>query len=120
MPHIMATKTPQNVHRKHLGPILMTFTCNIKINTNMCEPHMLIYFFVNLLQSPAVWLFDIFLTHPPECVYRKLCMLIECVCGNDVCRAKRGRKIFEIRILKLLLKLQIYTSQTGLVTLKVH
>ena len=41
--------------------ILMTFICNIKIDVTVCKPHCVNFFFVfvNLLLSPAVWLFDI-------------------------------------------------------------
>ena len=68
MSHWMVTKTPQNVHRKYF---CMTFTCDIKIDVNMCERHyvnLVGVFFVNLLHSPAIdcltsfWRFDI-LTH---------------------------------------------------------
>ena len=56
---MMVTKNPQNVHRKFFWAILMTFISDVKIDVNMCEPLMSIYFFVNLLHSPDVWLFDI-------------------------------------------------------------
>ena len=36
---------------------------HVKIDINMCEPHCVnLFFYVNLLHSPCVWLFDIFLT----------------------------------------------------------
>ena len=37
--HMMVTKNPQNVHRKYFWEILMTFISDIKIDINMCEPH---------------------------------------------------------------------------------
>ena len=59
---MMVTKNPQNVHRKYFWAILMTFISDIKIDVNMCEPHYVyLFFFVNFLHSPDVWLFDIFL-----------------------------------------------------------
>ena len=57
---MMVTKNPQNVHRKYFWAILMTFISDVKIDVNMCEPHYVyLFFFVNLLHSPDVWLFDI-------------------------------------------------------------
>ena len=54
-------KKPQNVHKKCFWTILVTFIFDIKIDVNMCEPHYvnLFIFFVNLLHSLCVWLFDI-------------------------------------------------------------
>ena len=51
-------QNPSNVHRKFFWPILMIFTCDVKIYINVCEPHS-IHMFVNFLHSLAVWLFDI-------------------------------------------------------------
>ena len=33
--------------------------CDIKIDINICEPHCVTLFLVNLLHSPDVWIFDI-------------------------------------------------------------
>ena len=56
----MITKKPQNVDRKYFWTILATFIFDIKIDVNMCEPHYAnFFFFVNLLYSLGVWLFDI-------------------------------------------------------------
>ena len=57
----MVPKNPQNTHMKYYWPILVTFMFDIKIDVNMCELRIMsIYcFFVNLLHSPCVWLFDI-------------------------------------------------------------
>ena len=53
-------QNPQNVHRKYLWPILVTFIFDIKTDVNMCEPHYAnLFVFVNVLHSPDVWLFDI-------------------------------------------------------------
>ena len=53
----MVTKNPQNVHRKYFWAILLTFIFDVKID---CEPHYVnLFFFVNLLHSLHVWLFDI-------------------------------------------------------------
>ena len=43
---------------------LVIIICDVKIDVNMCEPHYvnLFIFFVNLLHSLCVWLFDIFMT----------------------------------------------------------
>ena len=38
---------------------LVTIIWDVKIDINMCEPHYVNLFFVNLLRSPCVWLFDI-------------------------------------------------------------
>ena len=58
--HMMVTKNPQNVHRKCFWTILVIFIFDIKIDVNMCEPHYVnLLFFVNLLYSLCVWLFDI-------------------------------------------------------------
>ena len=60
MSQMMVTKNSQNVHRKYFWAILMTFISDVKIDVNMCEPHYVnLFFFVNLLHSPDVWLFDI-------------------------------------------------------------
>ena len=60
MSQMMVTKNPQNVHRKYFWAILVTFISDIKIDVNMCEPHYVyLFFFVNILHSPDVWLFDI-------------------------------------------------------------
>ena len=60
MSHMMVTKNPQYVHRKCFWTILVTFMFDVKIDINMCEPHYVNYFFfVNLLHSLCVWLFDI-------------------------------------------------------------
>ena len=65
MSHMMATETPQNVHRKYFWPILMIFTCDIKMNINMCEPHYVNLFYVFFCKPPlqssslTIWhLFD--------------------------------------------------------------
>ena len=56
----MVTKDPQNVHRNCFWTILVTFIFDVKIDIIMCEPHyMNLFFFVNLLHSLCVWLFDI-------------------------------------------------------------
>ena len=58
--HMMVTKNPENVHRKCFWTIFVTFIFDIKIDVNMCEPHYVnLFFFVNLLHSLCVWLFDI-------------------------------------------------------------
>ena len=58
--HMMVTKNLQNVHRKCFWTILVTFIFNVKIDINMCEPHYVnLFFFVNLLHSLCVSLFDI-------------------------------------------------------------
>ena len=58
--HMMVTKNPQNVHRNYFWAILLTFIFDIKIDINICEPHYVnLFFFVNLLHSLHVWLFDI-------------------------------------------------------------
>ena len=58
--HMMVTKNPQNVHRNYFWAILLTFIFDIKFDINMCEPHYVnLLFFVNLLHSLHVWLFDI-------------------------------------------------------------
>ena len=58
--HMMVTKNPQNVHRNYFWAILLTFIFDIKIDINICEPHYVnLFFFVNLLRSLHVWLFDI-------------------------------------------------------------
>ena len=45
---------------KHILRVLVTIICDVKIDVNMCEPHYVnLFFFVNLLHSPCVWLFDI-------------------------------------------------------------
>ena len=38
---------------------LITIIFDVKIDINMCEPHYVNLFFVNLLHSPCIWLFDI-------------------------------------------------------------
>ena len=54
--HMMVTKNPQNVHRNYFWAILLIFIFDI----NICEPHYVnLFFFVNLLHSLDVWLFDI-------------------------------------------------------------
>ena len=56
----MVTKNPQNVYRNYFWAILLTFIFDIKIDINICEPHYVnLFFFVNLLHSLHVWLFDI-------------------------------------------------------------
>ena len=48
---MMVTKNPQNVHRNYFWAILLTFIFDIKIGINICEPHYVNLFFVNLLHS---------------------------------------------------------------------
>ena len=57
--HMNVTKNPQNVDRNYIWPILMTSMCDVKIDINICEPHYVNLFFVNLLHSPGVLFFDI-------------------------------------------------------------
>ena len=38
---------------------LTTFICDAKIYINMCEPHCVNLFFMNLVHSSSVWFFDI-------------------------------------------------------------
>ena len=52
--HMMVAKNPQNVHRKCFRTILVTFIFDVKIDIDMCEPHYVNFFFVNLLHSPCV------------------------------------------------------------------
>ena len=58
MSHKMVMKNPQNVHRKYFWAVLVTFTYDVKIDVNICEPH-----YVNLLfflwTSSIVQMFDI-------------------------------------------------------------
>ena len=57
---MMVTKNPQIFIGSIFGAILMTFISDIKIDVNICEPHYVNFlFFVNLLLSQDVWLFDI-------------------------------------------------------------
>ena len=54
---------PSKCQWKVFWPILITFMCDVKIDVKMCEPHYAnLFIFVNLLQSPTVQFFDIFLT----------------------------------------------------------
>ena len=58
--HMMVTKNPQIVHKNYFWAILLTFIFDVKIDVNICEPHYVnLLFFVNLLHSLHVWLFDI-------------------------------------------------------------
>ena len=44
----------------HILRVFGHLICDVKIDVNMCEPHYVnLFFFVNLLHSPCVWLFDI-------------------------------------------------------------
>ena len=38
---------------------LVTIISDVKIDVNICEPHCVNFFFVNLLHSPGIWFFDI-------------------------------------------------------------
>ena len=56
---MMVTKNPQNIHRKYFWAILVTFTFDVKINVNICEPHDVNLFF--LWTSSIVCIFDFFI-----------------------------------------------------------
>ena len=97
--------------------ILMTFVCDIKIDTIICEPHcvkllllfylfyLFIYLFVNLLPSLAILLFnilksfsqsDIFLTYdlllkPPQPVTGLFLMTIHNQLSISICLQGRCR-----------------------------
>ena len=58
--HMMVTKNPQNGHRKCFWGFSVTIICDVKnwrqcVWTSLCQ----FIFFVNLLHSLCVWLFDI-------------------------------------------------------------
>ena len=55
--HMTVTKNPQSVHRKYFWAILVTFIFDIRLDINICKPHYVNLFFVNLLYSPEIWLF---------------------------------------------------------------
>ena len=64
MSHMMVTKTPQNVHRKCFWTILVAFIFDLKIDINMCEHILSIYFFLwtsSIVQMVNFLTFDIFL-----------------------------------------------------------
>ena len=44
-----------HIDRKYFWAILMTFISDVKIDVNMCEPHYVNLFFVNLHHSPDIW-----------------------------------------------------------------
>ena len=48
MSHMMVIKNSQNVHGKYFWSIFLTFTCDFKIDINMCEPHYVNLFFCEL------------------------------------------------------------------------
>ena len=58
----MIIKTPQNVHKICFCVIWKIFTCDLKIDLIMFEPHYAMFIFMNLLHSPDIWLFDILIT----------------------------------------------------------
>ena len=61
--HMMVTKNPQNVLRKYFWAILMTFITDVKIDTNICEPHCIIFLQTSCIVQMFDYLtFDIFLT----------------------------------------------------------
>ena len=63
MSNMKVTKIVQKHFLCTFWGFLVTIICDIKIDINMCEPHYVnLFFFVNLLHSPCVWLFDI--RHP--------------------------------------------------------
>ena len=61
--YMMVNKNPQNVCRKYIWPILMTFMCDVKIDINMCEPHYVnLFLWTSLIVQVFNFLtFDIFL-----------------------------------------------------------
>ena len=60
--HMMVTKKPQNVHRKCFWTILVTFIFDVKIDVNICEPHVNLFFLWTSSIVSVFDLFDIFLT----------------------------------------------------------
>ena len=60
--NMKVTKIVQKHFLCPFGGFLVTIICDVKIDISMCEPHYANLFFVNLLHSQCVWLFDIFLT----------------------------------------------------------
>ena len=59
MSNMKVTKIVQKHSLCTFWGVLVTIICDVKIDINMCEPHYVNLFFVNLLHSPCVWLFDI-------------------------------------------------------------
>ena len=59
MSNMKVTKIVQKHFLWTFWGFLVTIIWDIKIDINMCEPHYVNVFFVNLLHSPCVWLFDI-------------------------------------------------------------
>ena len=58
--NMKVTKIAQKYFLWTFWGFLVTITCDIKIDINMCEPHCVnLFFFVNLLHSSGVWFFDI-------------------------------------------------------------
>ena len=58
--NMKVTKIVQKHFLCPFGGFVVTIICDVKIDVNMCEPHYVnLFFFVNLLHSPCVWLFDI-------------------------------------------------------------
>ena len=61
---LMSNMKVTKIFQKHFlctfWGFLVTIICDVKIDINMCEPHYVnLFFFVNLLHSPCVLLFDI-------------------------------------------------------------
>ena len=57
--NIKVTKIVQKHFLCTYWGFLVTIICDVKIDINMCEPHYVNFFFVNLFHSPCIWLFDI-------------------------------------------------------------
>ena len=59
MSHMKVIKIDQKYFLWTFWGFLVTILYDVKIDVNFCEPHYFNLFFVNLLHSPGVWIFDI-------------------------------------------------------------
>ena len=57
--HLMIIEMPEKFHKRCFCLVWMTLRCEVKIDLIKSEPHYVKFFFMNLLHSSTVYLFDI-------------------------------------------------------------